>query len=225
MFLDFLLDVIIAAILVGVSFYGYKRGVFRLVVSTIKGLVCFIVSILMCNNVADFIVKPLIGNTIKAYLLEYIEEKTMYTPYDTLFRMPTLLKIAMAVFGIEQESVMVNPTIAELVDIFSNPLITMLSRIVAFFILYILIRYVIKLIVYLADIIFSQGILGKLNSLLGLLLSMLMAFLFAWTFTSLTDFVFHLNFLSDVRIIKEFNGGLLFRFFNSFSLMKLIFSI
>lgn len=225
MFVDLLLDVIIVVILVGVSFCGYKKGIFRLLVSIFKGLICFFASLILCNNVADFIVEPMIGNAVKAYLLEYIEEKTIYTSTDYLFRMPTLLKVATAVFGIEQERVMVNLTIAELVDIFSEPLITVLSRVVAFLVLYVVIRYVIKLIVHLADIIFSQGILGKLNRLLGLLLSMCVAFIFALTFTSLLDFVLHLNFLSEVGTVKNFDGGLLYRFFNSFSLMKLIFSI
>ena len=55
MFVDFLLDLIIAAILVGFSFYGYKKGIFRLVVSSFKGLSCFVTSMFLCNNVADFI--------------------------------------------------------------------------------------------------------------------------------------------------------------------------
>ncbi len=221
MFLDLLIDVILLAIIVGGSCVGYRKGLFKIVAGPIKNIICLLTALSLCDIVGESVIAPLISTPIKGYLFEFMQEKIGIADFAPI---PTILRISGAVFGTSYDVYTADSATETIVDAFTEPLIALLSRTVAFILLFILLKYLIRLLMYLADSFLSFGIIGRLNRLLGAVLSITAALLWAWSFTSLVDYAFRLDGLADSRLVSNFDGGPLYGFFREISLLNLLLS-
>lgn len=224
MFLSLLLEVILLTVIVGGSFYGYKKGLFRMAAGPIRTALCLVISLSLCDPVGEAVIAPLIRTPVRSYLLEFMQERVAYSTDGAIARIPTLLRMAGAAFGVSYDNSAVNTTVETVVDAFTEPLIALISRAVAFILLFILSKFLFKLLVYLADSFLGIGIIGRLNRLLGAALSICIAIACAWAFTSAVDYLFRLDIFENSRLVGDFDGGLLYRFFKNLNVINLLLS-
>ena len=224
MFLNLLLDIILLTVLIGGACYGYKRGLFRFAAGALRGVICFFLSISLCDYIGKNFISPLIGAPITNYLLDFFEKNITAEVDGIVNRIPTVLKIANAVFGDGNEVYEMDMTLDRVIEFVGEPLIALISRILAFILIFFGLKYVIKLLVSLLDSIFNLGIIGWLNRLVGSLLSICVGFFVCWAFCSLTEYLLHLEIFAASRLVQNFGGGILYRFFKKFSLLSLLFS-
>ena len=70
----------------------------------------------------------------------------------------------------------------------------------------------------------NGGVLAKVNKGMGFVLAGFISIVAAWAFVSVMEFFFHLPMFNDSPAIQGFNGGLLYRLFNSISPIELLLS-
>ena len=65
MFLNIVLDVILVAILIGGSGYGYNKGLFKMTAGPVRLFLCIVVSLTYCSAVGSNFIAPILQNTFK----------------------------------------------------------------------------------------------------------------------------------------------------------------
>ena len=223
MFLNLLLDVILLTVLIGGSYYGYKQGFFRMAAGAVRGALCLLISFSLCDRVGTTLVSPLIRGPIRRYLLDFLRERT-FAAETTLDRIPMVMRIAGVVFGVDSDNSPILLTAEAVVNALGEPTTTLIARVVAFILLFIFLKYILRLLVFLADSFLALGIIGKLNRLLGGAVSVCIAFFGAWVFTSAVEYLFHLKIFTDSRLVNDFDGGPIYRLIKEFSLLRLLLS-
>ena len=218
-----LLEIILLTILVGGGIFGYRKGLFRFVASPFRAIACLALAFWTCGEVGDLIFSPLIAPAMENYLAELLGEGLNIAQDVDFENLPTVLKIILAASFFEGKGD-INISTAEIVDIVARPLSGILSRIIAFVILFTLAAIISRLIIHLVNFVLDRGILGKINSILGVLLSGAISILIAWGFVSLFDCIIHLDFLGRITLLDDFVGGPIYRLFRESSLLQLLLS-
>ena len=90
--------------------------------------------------------------------------------------------------------------------------------------LFLLSKLLISVGITVVNTFVSAGALGKVNKAMGFVLAGCLAFLAAWAVTGVVDFFFHLGIFNNSELIRNFEGGLLYRMFISFSPIELLLS-
>jgi uncharacterized membrane protein required for colicin V production len=225
---NIIVDLVIVAIVLSGAFIGIKRGFILTLAKPIKLIASIVIALSLCNTVATSIVQPMIEapitNQISSYLTEECEEITAENAKDEL---PTLLKLAAGIVGVDVESVMGDGTseyISEIVDKLAVPAIHLIAVVISYFALYFLSKILISLAVSLINGIFSGGIFGIANKILGFLVSTFFAFVAAWLLTSLFGYIINIPAFKEVGWINSFEGGYVYKFFKEISPIDLLLS-
>ena len=214
MFLNLFVDVVLITIIVAASCYGYKKGLFGIVARFTRTFVCLAVSISVCDPIAELIIAPILRVPIKSFFMEYIQQ----IPGGIVADIPTILRIFGTLFNVSYESFTVDTDIQMAVNSFSEPFVVFISKIVAFLLIFLFLKYFIRLLIYFADSFLNIGIIGWLNRLLGALISICVAFLCVTVFISVIDYFFQTDILLDSGLVRNFDGGLIYRLFKGFYL-------
>ena len=225
MFLGFFLEVVLICILAGVSYYGYRRGLFRIIVSPLRRIISFLLAFSFSDYVARAFVCPLIRTPVKSYLTEILLERTNETDlYIPTSNLPPIVKIVASLCTESLEAIgsAAEISIERILEGVSEPLLLLISRLIAFILLYLLFMILIRLGVSLLDSIFCIGVIERINRSLGLMLSFVLALFCAWAFASLADYLFRLDLFSESDLAGELRLGPLYTFFREFSPIRLI---
>lgn len=223
MLLNLFFDVILIIILVLGSYFGYTRGFFRMVARPMRLVLCFGISIALCRPFGKSLIAPLIEAPITNYIEELMLKKlTGLSPDASVTEIPTVMRIAAAIFHLPADITV--DTVEQIVSSFSTPVVSMISVALAFIILLLLLRIAFNLLVDLADGILSIGVIGSLNRFFGVLLSCGAAFVAAWMFTQVVDLLLRSPLIINSEITRDFGGGPIYRFFISFSPLRLLLS-
>ena len=226
MLLNVLLDLAIILILAVGVYYGYTRGLFRLICRPIRYIFCLVASFSLCRVAGEYIVSPIIEIPITNYLRETVFGKHLINNNgDVISELPTVIKIAAAIFDVSIDGG--NPpdtgSVGELVALLADPFVSIIATVVAFFAIYIFCALACKLVLNIADGILSFGVIGELNRFLGILFSCILSFSFAWIFATFVDFIIHTELLG-VDIMQDFRGGPVYSFFVGLSPIRILLS-
>lgn len=227
MLLNLVFDVILILLLVLGSYFGYTRGFFRMVARPMRLVLCFGISIAFCRPLGESLIAPLIEAPITNYIEELMLEKlTSISPDASVTEIPTVMRIAAVIFDLPAETTIdtAEGTVEQIISSLCAPVVDMISVAFAFMILFLLLRIAFNLLVDLADGILSIGVIGSLNRFFGVILSCMVAFVAAWTFTQGLDLLLRTPLLLDSEITRDFDGGPIYRFFISFSPLRLLLS-
>jgi hypothetical protein len=149
-------------------------------------------------------------------------EKMMLYQKNVAEELPTVLKMAAGMYGIDLEEIVLQNAgrdiLAEITTILAEPVISIFSTIISFVLLYFISKLVITLLLALVDLIFSNGVFGALNKTLGGISGAIIAFAAAWALSVLIEFLYHINGTGLE------NPGFLYTFFNTYSPIELLLS-
>lgn len=227
MLLNLFFDVILVLILVLGSYFGYTRGFFRMVARPMRIVLCFGLAFAFCRPLGESLIAPLIEAPITNYIEEFMLEKLAgISPDASVTEIPTVMRIAAVIFDLPAEPTIdtAEGTIEQIISSLATPAVNMISVAVAFIILLLLLRIAFNLLVDLADGFLSIGVIGSLNRFFGVILSCTVAFVAAWTFTQGLDLLLRTPLLLESEMTRDFDGGPIYRFFISFSPLRLLLS-
>ena len=226
----FLLKMLFELILLGVLgagvYLGLKRGFVSMMARPVKIFASIMLAIAICGGVARSVIVPIIDAPITNYIASFLYENCAgITPETTADELPTLLKIAAAIFNIDTYSVALNSdgrVIEALVTNLAEPAIYVIAVIISFLLSYVLGRSLFSLALFLVDVFVEGGLLGKINKSLGMVFGILIAFICAWAIAGFIEFALHSPFIVSNAAMANFRGGLLYRFFNMFSPIEIL---
>jgi hypothetical protein len=228
MLVNIIIDIILVAIVVVGGFIGYICGFFVTVTKPVKWFLALLLAFLLCDVVATNIVVPMIEAPLTNQLSEYLTEKCGEMTQDSVSdEMPTLLKLAAGVVGVDITAFEGNDSaaiIAEIVDKLASPAINLFAVIVSFIVLYFVLKLLLGLLIKILDAIFSVGPIGVINSVLGMLFCAAFAFVMTWLLVILFGYIISVPAIAETEWAKEFTGGYVYRFFDSFTPLDLLLS-
>lgn len=223
-----IVDLILTAFIVTGVVIGLKRGFIKTILKPVRFLGSFGIAVGCSAGFGRTVIGPIISkpivNKISAHLYQYCPDITQATVEDEL---PTLLKIAAAVFGIDVNSLSTEDShefIQTVVANLAEPVVNVISMIFAFFALFFLSKLLITIAFLIINKFFDKGILGVPNKILGCVFCTLFAFTVSWLFTMLFDFVIHTNAFANVSWAYGFEGGIVYRLFKELSPIELLLS-
>ncbi len=229
MLVNIIIDVILVAIVIVGGFLGFKKGFILTITKPVKWLCALLLAFLLCEVVSEHIVVPLveepITNQITEYLLEKCGEMTKETVSEDL---PTLLKLAAGVIGIDVNAFEGNDSaalIGEIVDKLALPAINLFSVIISFVVLYIIFKLCLGIVIKIVDVlIFERGLIGGINKALGAGFGAAFAFFITWIVVMIFGYIISIPAIADAEWVKEFSGGFIYKFFDSITPLDLLLS-
>lgn len=228
MFLKIFLEIILIGIIVGGSYYGIVTGFFKMAAKPIKVVASLSFAGLLCKVIGRFIVAPIIHSPITNYIKDFMYEHcTDLSPDSVVTEIPTLLKMAGAAFNVNvvadptaTTDQMLNKVIGEL----TMPTVNLIAMIISFVLLYFLCMFIISIGIFVVNSYVSDGVVGKINRIMGFVLAFLLALLVAWLLAGFIDFFFHLGIFDNSELIRGFKGGWIYRLLVNFSPIELLLS-
>ena len=215
MFLKIALDVLLTLILLVGIYLGYRRGFVKSVAGPVRFFASLATAYWLADPISQNLLEPIIRtpvtNQIKGYL---IENCPAITPESAADELPTLLKFAASLLGVDTTSLSSENTITAIVDSLASPIVHLVSVIITFVLVYFLAKLVYSILISLIASFFSSGVLGLPNKILGCVFSFFFAVIFAWILTLGFDFVIHSSLFAESAWAQEFEGGIIYRFFN-----------
>ena len=223
-----IVDLILTAFIVTGVVMGIKRGFIKTILKPVRFLGSFGIAVGCASGFASSVISPIIFdpivNKVSAHLYQYCPDITQATVEEKL---PTLLKIAAAVFGIdinnlttEQSHEFIDTVVATL----AAPVVNVISLIFSFFALFLLSKLLITIAFLIINKFFDKGILGVPNKILGCIFCTLFAFTVSWFFTVVFDFVIHTQAFSGVSWAYGFEGGIVYKLFKEITPIELLLS-
>jgi hypothetical protein len=211
-----------AIIIVGVAL-GVKAGFISMAAKPVKLILSLVLAFALCASFATAVVTPIIEQPITNYIYEFLLENCPELNIDNVAEeLPTVLKMAAGMYGIDVEEIVAQNAgrdiIAEITAVLADPVISIFSTIISFVILYFVFKLVVTIALALVDLIFSNGVFGALNKVLGGVSGAIISFAAAWAVAVLVEFLFHIN-GNGIE-----NAGILYTFFNTYSPIELLLS-
>lgn len=227
MILSIIIDLILLGIIAYGIYYGIKKGFVKIAEKPVKTVASLVLAYTCCKGFGSLIVAPLIRGPITGYIGDFMyRNMPNITPGTAIDDLPTLLKIAAAAFNIN-----VTPGadagvayVDTLVATLAEPVVGFISVIIAAIALFFIGKLLFTLAFYLLNKFCNEGLLGKINKILGIVFGTFMFVLTSWGVAVFISVVFHLPMFNGVELISGFNGGLVYRFFNAFNPIVLLLS-
>lgn len=169
------IDVIIVAIIAISAVFAYKKGFIGTVFSLVGTVVAIVLSVMLCNPVAEVVDKNYVNPAVKSYI-ETTVEKSLddVIPEGGKFdfgieNMPASIKSLLDFAGVNNiEGNLANST-QELVERIANPISKTISRVVTLVVLFAVLNIALWVVCKLITAVFNALPLGKkLNKIGGL---------------------------------------------------------
>lgn len=223
-----IIELLICAIIVFGAVIGMRRGLVGLAAKPVKLVAALVIAFNFCGMIAETAITPLISEPITNYVTEYLYEHCAnITSENVMSELPTFIKLAASVAGINIESLAEQNTGAVLEALVQNltaPVINAASVIIAFVLIYIVTRILFAFVLMLMKGIFRRGVLGLVNKIIGLVFGLALAILAAWAVCALIGIVFDLPAFDSIPMISEFEGGFLYKFFEEHNPVEMLLS-
>ena len=229
MFANILFDLILTAILAAGIYIGIKNGFISTVARPVKLVAAIAIALSLASVVGSAIIEPIIGpaisNKLSGILIEKYSDITAATASESL---PTLIKFAASLCGVDVTAV-ANAAdgisvIEAIVESVTSPVVEVVATIAGFILVYFIAKLLLSIAVYFIDSMFNSGIAGTANKILGAVFTFLLAFIVAWAFTAVSEFLLNIPLIAEANWVENFDGGILYRFFRSFAPLDLLLS-
>ncbi len=225
MFTNVLVDIIIVlTILIG-AFIGYKRGFFLTITRPVRWFAALLLAFSLCDVVASGIIQPLIEAPLTNQISEYLTEKCGDITPDTVNeKLPTLLKLAAGLVGVDVNGFSGENIIAAITESLAAPAIHLFAVIISFFLIYILSKLLLNVVILILNSIFDNGIIGLFNKILGVFFGTAFSFLIAWVAVMLFGYLVSIPAIADGEWAQGFTGGFFYNLLKSISPLDLLLS-
>lgn len=229
MFANIFFDLILIGILGAGIFLGIKNGFISTVARPVKFVAAIALAISLASSVGSAIIEPIIGPAISNKLSDIlIEEYSDITAETANEELPTVIKFAASMCGVDITDVANaadgSKIIEEIVDDVTSPVVEIMSAIAGFILVYFVAKILLNILMCFINNMFDSGIAGTANKILGAVFTFLLAFIAAWIFTVMSEFLLNIPLIAKAKWVENFDGGLLYRFFKSFAPLELLLS-
>ncbi len=217
------IEILLWSIIVVGAVLGVKSGFIKMAAKPVKLVLAIVVAFSLCSAVAEGIIVPIIDKPITNYIYEFLVENCpALTTENVAEELPTVLKMAAGIYGVNVEEIVSQNAglgiIEEITSVLATPVVQILAIIISFVLLYLIAKVLVSLLLALLDTIFSGGVFGKLNKVLGGLSGTILSAAIAWAVAIFVEFLFHIN-AGGIE-----NPGMLYSFFNTYSPIELLLS-
>lgn len=220
-------ELLLLAILAGGVYVGIKKGFISIMAKPVKFFASILLAFGICNGFAKVFVTPVIDAPITNYIAGFLRDNCpTLTAATAAEELPTLLKIAAAIMGIDVKAIQATADtdfITAAVGELASPAIHIVAVVISFVIVYFIGRLLFTLAFYLINRFCKGGIVGNVNKTLGIIFSFSLAFMVAWAVAGFSEFIFNTPVFASTAMV-DYNGWILYRFFNSFSPIELLLS-
>lgn len=228
MAIKIIIDLVLCAIIAAGIVLGLKYGFVKMAARPVKAVASFILAFSLASTVGATVIMPMIDAPITNYLKEFLYANCSGLTADNINEeLPTLLKIAAAIFNIDINQATSNAG-ADILDAIINnlvsPVISLISTIIAFFALYILAKIAFAIVFMMINFLFKSGVFGLLNKALGVVFAGTLSIIITWGVAVLLEIVFHLPTFEGNELFYNFEGGFFYKFFNTYNPIELLLS-
>lgn len=229
MAINLIFDIILAGILVAGALIGLKNGFIDTIARPVKFVLALVLAFSLARSVGDFLVEPMIGPAISHKLSDILVEKYAgVTAATASNELPTLVKVAASLCGVDIQQVASTAdgalAIEAIAKSVSAPVVSLISLVLGFVITYFLAKLILKFVLILINNIVNNGIAGIVNKSLGCVFALFLAFVVGWAVTCVSEFVFNIPAIASMNGVDNFTGGVVYRFFRTFTPLDLLLS-
>ena len=227
MLTNIIVDVILCAIILIGAIIGVKRGFVKIAARPVKFFASLAIAFALAATVADSFILPLLETPITNYLTEFLRENYGNLTAETAGTdLPTLIRFSAFLLGLDINEVVAEGGNEAVVDIVIDklvaPVIGIIANVIAFIIVFIVLNILFSILFAIINAIFSRGGLGVLNRSLGCIVSAALSFSIAWGLAVIAAFVVHSDSFGSAEIFRDFTGGPIYNFFNTYNPIQLL---
>lgn len=223
--MKFILDAVLIAILLFGFFLGWRRGFVKTIGKPVKFAATVYCAFRFCSVFSEKLLRPLISAPVTKQVSDFIRTHCVdVTPENAEQTLPTVLKLAAGLFGIDVSDAASGSdgAVDGLVENLTAPVVDIVSAVLSFFALLILCSIAFTVVLWLVDLLFKLGPISILNRAVGSLISGALALIVSWAVASLFAFLLDTSLLEGVAWAREFEGGFFYRFLNQYNPLDLI---
>ena len=223
-----IVDVILVLIVLIGMVIGFKLGFVGIIAKPVKFFASLGLAFGLCKQVGAKFIMPNISGSVTNYVSNFIYENcSMLTAENAADEMPTLLKIAAAIFNIDVATLTADggksftDTLAQTI---TEPVVSVISVAIAFVAVYIVASICLSIILLVLKSVFSNGVFGLLNKLVGFVFGTAFSVLLAWGVAVVFEYIIHLPSFASYDWVADFEGWYVYKFFNSYNPIELLLS-
>ena len=226
--MKYIIDILLIAIFAVFAIIGVKCGFIKLAAKPIKFVLALVLAFSLCSTVSENIVTPIIDEPVTGYVSDFLVENCKDLTGENLEEeLPTLIKLAAQAANVDIGNGLAgDDVITAIADELLDPIVGLISGILAFVAVYLISKVLLWLIFGLINSMFKRGIFGALNRTLGLIFAGFFGLIVSWGIAVIIELVIHVPALETVPMITEFasDGGFIYNFFNTHTPMELLLS-
>ena len=226
MLTDIIFDIVLVLLLLLGIFIGAKRGFIGTIAKPVRLALSVFLSFNLCEAVGEKIVKPIISVPITSQIAEIINEKYSEITAATSGNLPTIIKLAAGLAGIDLAELGVEGEnyVEALISMITDPIVSIAATILAFVGLFIILMLTLRLALWIINMMIDNGFVGVANRIVGSIFTFSFALVIVWAIASVTEFVFNIPVVREMQWVQDFNGGFIYRFFKGLSPLELLLS-
>ena len=199
--MNFIIDVLIVAIMLGFCISGFKNGFVKMVVRLFKNVIALIISSLFCSQAGLWIYEKFLKSFFENITVNKISEWLGVDKNTSLDIGPLIdaehseffafiEKLGFDIDTINEKYMEFGKNAGEsMVEFISKPLGITVSTVIAFILLFIISVLAIKLLGFILGKMVKLPVLNATNKTLGLVLGAILGILFVFIFVAIVDTV------------------------------------
>lgn len=219
-----IIEIILWALIAAGVVLGAKNGFIHMAAKPVKLVLALILAFSFSAAVAEELIIPMIEQPITNYIYDLLVKNCPDLNIETIANdLPLILKLAAAMYGINIEEIVAENAgrdiIAEITATLAEPVINIVSVVVSFVVIFVVSTILIAIVIKVLDLIFSEGIFGVINKILGGAAGVVLSLAIAWAVAFLAELIFH------IKADGKETLGILYDFFNTYNPIDLLLSI
>ena len=222
-------DLVIVLIFAIAGFIGVKVGFFSILAKPVKYVGSILITLSCARPVGRFIVAPMIRNPVSNKIATYLADKCAdITAENALEELPTLIKFAASLGGVDLQALVSAEGIQSVVDVVianvMDPVINVIGIVIGGIALYIVAKVLLGLGLWLLNSVLDSGAIGVVNKTLGCIFVLVITFIAVWAIIGCSDLIINLPAVQNTQWGAEFTGGAIYRMFKNLSIVDLLLS-
>ena len=229
--MDLVLVIFIDLLLLGIValgvYAGIKDGFVKMASKSFKTMFSLVFAYLFCAPFAEFVVSPIIRTPVNGFVSDFMyKNMPNVDPTTASSELPTILRALAAMFGVEVagEAATGSTYIETLAATMSEPVVGFVAIIVSAIALFFIGKLLFTFVFFLLNKFCEAGLLGKINKALGMVFGAFMFLISACGVAAFISIVFNLPVFEGSELISGFEGGYVYKFFNTFNPIELLLS-
>ena len=227
-----MVDLFVDLLLIFVVFLGFllglKRGFIGIVAKPVKFAASIGLSFGCSRAFSEAVVVPMIKEPATNYVRDFLYGNCAdITAENAADELPTLLKIASAIFDIDINAVADGAggaVIDAIADKLTLPAVQTVALVISFVLLLVITNIGLAIALSIIKSLFKSGVLGAFNKFLGVVFGFAFFFIVSWALAVFIEFAVNLPSVAEYEIVKSFDGGVVYKFFNEYNPIELLLS-